>query len=87
MIKKLARSIREYKAPSIATPILVGMEVVMECLIPFLIAELVNQIKASCPMPTLVRYGLLLVLMAMLSLAFGVAAGMTCATAFQKFRE
>lgn len=81
MIKQLARSIREYKRSSIATPLLVGMEVVMECIIPFLIAELVNQIKAGCEMKTLLGYGGLLVLMAILSLTFGVAAGCTCATA------
>ena len=48
MIKELAKSIREYKRASIATPILVSMEVVMECTIPFIIAQLVNQIKAGC---------------------------------------
>ena len=47
MIKELAKSIREYKKASIATPILVSMEVVMECTIPFIIAQLVNQIKAK----------------------------------------
>ena len=48
MIRELAKSIREYKKVSIMTPILVSMEVVMECLIPFIIANLVNQIKAGC---------------------------------------
>ncbi len=81
MLKQLVKSVREFKAPSIATPILVGLEVVMECIIPFLIAELVNQIKAGCEMRLLVRYGLLLVLMAILSLAFGTLAGVTCAKA------
>ena len=81
MLKQLAKSVREFKRTSIATPILVGMEVVMECIIPFLIAELVNQIKAGCEMSTLLKYGLLLVLMALLSLTFGVAAGVTCSTA------
>lgn len=42
MIKVLAKSIREYKRASIMTPILVSGEVVMECLIPFIIATLVN---------------------------------------------
>jgi len=81
MIKKLAQSIREYKKPSILTPILVTLEVIMECIIPFLIAELVNQIKAGCEISVLVRYGLILFVMACLSLTFGALAGSTCATA------
>lgn len=81
MIKKLAGSIREYKKTSIATPILVSLEVVMECVIPFVIAELVNQIKDGCEMRTILLYGLALVAMACLSLFFGALAGVTCATA------
>ena len=81
MIKKLAQSIREYKKTSIATPILVSLEVVMECIIPFIIAELVNKIKGDCDMGTIIRYGLVLVLMACLSLLFGSLAGITCSTA------
>lgn len=81
MLKVLAKSIREYKKTSIATPILVGFEVVMECIIPFIIANLVNEIKAGCTMQTILQYGLLLIVMAALSLFFGTMAGMTCATA------
>ena len=81
MIKEIAKSIREYKKVSILTPIFVSLEVVMECIIPFVIAELVNQIKAGCEMKVILQYGGVLVLMAMLSLLFGVIAGLTCATA------
>ena len=81
MIKLLAKSIREYKKASLATPLLVSLEVVMECIIPFVIAELVNQIKAGCELDVIVRYGLVLTVMAGLSLAFGAWAGSTCATA------
>ncbi|MDD6396600.1 MAG: ABC transporter ATP-binding protein [Firmicutes bacterium] len=81
MLKVLAKSIREYKKTSIMTPILVTMEVVLECIIPFIIAELVNQIKAGCSLSVIVKYGLVLTLMAMLSLLFGTWAGLTCATA------
>ncbi|MDE6598854.1 MAG: ABC transporter ATP-binding protein, partial [Oscillospiraceae bacterium] len=58
-----------------------AMEVVMECIIPFIIAELVNNIKDGCTMNTIVTYGLVLVVMACLSLMFGALAGSTCATA------
>ncbi len=81
MIRKLARSIREFRNVTIATPILVTLEVVMECLIPFVISALVNQIRAGCSMGTIARYGAVLAAMAVLSLAFGAAAGDTCATA------
>ena len=81
MIRKLASCIREYKKDSILTPILVSLEVVMECIIPFIIAELVNQIKGGCEMETIIKYGLVLVVMAILSLTFGSLAGITCATA------
>lgn len=81
MIRQLAKSIREYKKASIATPILVSLEVVMECIIPFVIALLVNAVKDGCDMGVLMRYGILLILMAGLSLLFGALAGATCATA------
>ena len=85
MLKVLARSIREFKKMSILTPILVLGEVVMECIIPFTIANLVNEMQAGCGMDVIVRYGAELVVMAVLSLVFGVAAGNTCATASTGF--
>ena len=81
MVRELAKSIREYKKPAIATPILVSLEVVMECIIPFIIATLVNQIKSGCSIGVILKYGGILVLMAALSLTFGALAGTTCATA------
>ena len=81
MIKTLAKSIREYKTPSIVTPILVAGEVVLECIIPFITARLITEIKNGCDLMTIVNYGLILILMAAISLTFGTAAGFTCATA------
>ncbi len=81
MIKQLAKSIREYKKASIITPILIIGEVAMECLIPFIIASLVNAIKDGCQFSTIAQYGMVLVIMAGISLAFGATAGNTCATA------
>ena len=85
MIKTLARSIREYKKTAILTPLLVTVEVILECIIPFTIANLVNQMQAGCGMDVIVKYGIQLVVMAVLSLIFGVAAGNTCATASTGF--
>ena len=85
MIKTLARSIREFKKPAILTPLLVVVEVVLECIIPFIIANLVNEMQAGCGMDVIAGYGITLVVMAILSLVFGVAAGNTCATASTGF--
>ena len=85
MVKTLARSIREFKKPAILTPLLVTGEVILECIIPFIIANLVNQMQAGCGMDVIVRYGVQLIIMAVLSLIFGVAAGNTCATASTGF--
>ena len=87
MIKTLARSIREYKTLSILTRLLVTVEVIMECAIPFVIANLVNEMQAGCSMDVIVRYGVELIIMAVISLVFGVAAGNTCATASTGFAK
>ena len=85
MIKTLARSIREYKKASILTPLLVTVEVILECIIPFVIANLVNQMQAGCTMDVIVKYGAALIIMSLLSLVFGGAAGATCAKASAGF--
>jgi len=81
LIKTLSKCIREFKGVSIATPILVSLEVVLECIIPFIIAELVNNIDRGCDITVILKYGGILVVMAVLSLAFGMLAGITCAKA------
>ncbi len=81
MIKEISKSIREYKKASIATPILVSLEVVLECIIPFIVARLINEIKAGCGMNVILGYGFVLILLAAFSLLFGALAGSTCATA------
>ena len=81
MIKELSKSIREYKKPSLQAPILVSLEVVMECIIPFIMARLVNNIQAGCSISVIIKYGVILAAMATLSLIFGREAGLVCATA------
>ena len=91
MIKKLAKSIREYKKPSIITMILMVGEVLIECLIPIIIANLVNKIAASeetgLEMGYLLKTGLLLVGLAILSLGCGGLAAFTCAKASAGFAK
>lgn len=81
MIKTLLKSVREYKRSSILTPIFISAEVIVECIIPFITAKLVNEIQAGCNMATIVRYGLLLVMMAVISLTCGALAGHFAAVA------
>lgn len=83
MIKTLAKSIREYKFLSIITPILIIGEVVMECLMPNIVASLVNQFSAAggADMSVILIQGLKLFLMACVSLACGAIAGITSAKA------
>ena len=85
MLKELSKSIREFKAASVKAPVFVSLEVILECIIPFVIAQLVNQIKAGCGIGVIAQYGLVLVAMAGLSLAFGAAAGSFAATAASGF--
>ena len=85
IIKTLSHSIREYKKTSVMTPLLVTVEVIMECAIPFVIAQLVNQMQAGCSMNVIVQYGMALLVMAVVSLVFGGAAGATCANASAGF--
>ena len=79
IIQKLARSIREYKTPTIETPLLVIGEVIFEALIPYTIAMLVNDIKAGCGIHRIFHYAWVLLAMSFASLFFGYAAGVTCA--------
>ena len=83
MIKTLLKSVREFKAASIATPLLVFFEVILECTIPFVIAEMVKLIESQdgVQIGTVLKYGGVVVVLALLSLAFGTIAGITSAKA------
>ena len=81
MLKRLSKCIGEYKKSTVLTPIFVSMEVVVECLLPFITASLIEQIEAGCDLSVILKYGAALVVLAMLSLSFGVLAGKHCAIA------
>ena len=85
MLKRLAASVREFKGPAIATPVLVSFEVIAECVIPMVMAELIRQIEAGCGLDVIVRFGGALILLAGFSLVMGWAAGTTCAIASTGF--
>ena len=83
MIKTLLKSVREFKVASIVTPLLVFFEVILECIIPFVIAEMVKLIESNeaVNIVTVLEYGAVVVLLALLSLSFGTIAGITSAKA------
>ncbi|MBE6577212.1 MAG: ABC transporter ATP-binding protein [Ruminococcaceae bacterium] len=81
MLKTLLGSVREYKRSSILAPIFIAAEVAVECTIPFLTAKLVNNIQSGCDMETIVKFGLLLALLAVISLCCGALSGHFAATA------
>ncbi len=87
VIKTLSKSIREYKLVSILSPLFVTIEVVLECILPLIVIELLNALKAEggIDMPLLIGYGVLLISLSFLALVFGALAGATCARAAAGF--
>ena len=75
MNKKLLQSVREYKKQSIIAPLLVTLEVLMEVLIPLEMAKIIDIGIAEGNLGYIIQRGLILVIMAMMSLFFGVQAG------------
>lgn len=89
MIKKLARSIREYKKATVLTPLFMVGEVSLECVIPLVTARLINAIQGaaggSLDMAVIGKYAVILVLMALGSMTCGILSGWFCATASSGF--
>lgn len=87
MIKKLISCVREYKLPTILTFLFMVGEAVLECLIPFITANLVNQIKAGTEVKAIISTGAMLAAFAIISLCFGGMAGFTSAKASAGFAK
>lgn len=85
IIRVLKKSIREYKRDSILTPILVAFEALVECIIPLMVANLVNKMQNGCDLSVILKYGVILIIMACFSLLFGALAGITAANASAGF--
>ena len=89
MFKRLLQCVREFKKPTVLTMIFIVGEVIIECLIPFITADLVNAVQAGAGnagmMPEILKTGALLVCMALASLTCGGIAGFTCAKASAGF--
>ena len=85
MFRTLYHQIGEYKRAALATPLLTAAEVVMDVMIPYVTASLIDRGISAGSMPDVYRYGLLMLLMALLSLAFGILAGRVSAYASTGF--
>ncbi len=85
MIRKLAGSIREFKTPTILTIVFIILEAIIESIIPFITANLVNGIKSGIDLKRILFVGMILIVLAIMSLASGGIAGFTCAKASTGF--
>ncbi len=86
MIKKLLKSVREYKFSTVLTMLLVTGEVVIDCAIPFLVSQIINTIQNEELVPDdkmskIIMFGVILAVLSVISLILGGLAGSTCATA------
>lgn len=87
MIKKLARYIGEFKKITLLTPLLIMGEVALEIMIPYLMASIIDDGVEKGDINHIVTTGLLMILMAMLSLAFGASGAMTASKASAGFAK
>ncbi len=88
-LKVLARSIREYKKATIITPVAVALEVVVECIIPLVMARLIDELTnvVNASVMDFVIDGIILLLLAIAGFAFGTISGRYCAVASAGFAK
>lgn len=84
---RLFKCVREYKRPTLLTLLFIVGEAVIETFIPFITADLLNNIQAGAEMSQIAKRGVLLIVMALLSLSCGGIAGFTCAKASAGFAK
>ena len=87
MLKRLLGCVREFKKPTILTLIFIVAESIIETLIPFITADLVNKIQAQVELSAVIKTGIVLAVMAFASLACGGIAGFCCARASAGFAK
>ena len=87
MIKKLAKSIREYKTATILTPLSVAVEVVLEVIVPYFMALLIDEGIYKSSMENTVKIGIALIAFTILSLIFGAISGIFAAKAGSGFAK
>ena len=85
-MKTLIKSVREFKTKAIQTPIFVSVEVILECIIPFVMAKLIDEMTSGSMEPV-IKYGMILIVLGLFSLLFGVLSarcGAAASTGFGK---
>ena len=87
MIKKLCKSIREYKKQSILAPVCISIEVIFDVMIPFVMSYLIDYGIKPGNMGEIVKYGVIIVLLALLALVFGVLSGKYASVASAGFAK
>ena len=87
MLKTLGKSVREYKKSALITPVFVTVEVVLEVIIPLLMADLIDKGIYTGQMNVILKIGLQLVLASILSLVFGCLSGITASKASAGFAK
>ena len=87
MIKKLIKSIREYKKETILTPLSVTIEVILEVIVPYYMAKLIDEGIYASSMSATVRIGIYLIVFTLLSLVFGALSGLFAAKASSGFAK
>ena len=86
MVKTLLKSVRQYKKPSIITPFFMAVEAFCECLLPYFMARMITaidikDITSQAALQEILKYGAILVALAILSMTSGALAGKFAATA------
>lgn len=87
MLKNVLKSVGEYKKDSLLAPVTVAIEVLFEVLIPFFMAELIDKGINTGDMTEILKYGALLVVLAMAALGFGILSGHFAAVASAGFAK
>lgn len=87
MIKTLMSQVKQYKKDSILCPIFVILEVIMEVIIPFLMASIIDKGVEAGNMMHVIKIGTIMIIMAMMSLTFGALAGKYAASASTGFAK
>lgn len=87
MIKRLSKCIREYKLPSILSPIFVAIEVFLEVFIPLIMGKLIDNGIYKEDINYVIKTGIFLVFLCVLSLLSGVASGTSAAKASSGFAK
>lgn len=81
MIRTIVKQVKQYKKPSLLTPLFATLEVIMEVLIPYVIATIVDKGIDGGNIKVVYQYGAIMLVMAMFSLLFGILAGKYAAAA------